>query len=294
MRSLLFVPADSERKLDKALASGADMLLIDLEDSVAPAGKEAARRSAAAFIRRHGGAAGVPKLYVRVNGLATGLIDEDLAAVCIAGCDGIMLPKAEGGPDVSQLDAKITVREALEDLPDGAIRITAIATETARGVFRAGTYRGASERLMGLAWGAEDLAADIGASANRDAEGRYLETFRFARLLALLGAADAGVPAIDGIAVDFRDAAKLEAECAAAARDGFSAKMAIHPAQVPVINRVFTPSADEVAAARRVIDAFAAAGDAGVVAIDGKMVDRPHLTQAERILSRAGLPLSNP
>ena len=287
MRSLLFVPADSPRKLEKGLSSGADVLLIDLEDSVAAEAKQAARETAAAFLREHVGRSDRPKLYVRVNALSSGLVDNDLDAVLGAGAEGVMLPKAAGGPDVSRLDAKIAVHEAIHGLADGGIRVLAIATETAHAVFQMASYRGASRRLEGLAWGAEDLAADIGAAANRDASGAFLETFRLVRTLALLGAVAAEVVPIDGVHVAFRDLEGLRRECEAAAVDGFTAKMAIHPDQVPVINAVFTPSVEAVARARRIVEAFAAAGNAGVIGLDGAMLDRPHLRQAERLILRA-------
>ncbi|MER2606105.1 MAG: CoA ester lyase [Siculibacillus sp.] len=288
MRSLLFVPATATAKLDKGLASGADVVIVDLEDSVAASAKDQGRETMSAFVRAHEGATERPRLYVRVNGFSTGLTDADLDAAVAAGADGIMLPKAGGGPDVTRLDAKIAVAEAVHAIPDGRTRIVAIVTETADAVFRAGTYRGASHRLAGMAWGAEDLSADIGAATARGADGAFLDAFRLARTLTLLGAVAAEVAPIDGVYTDFRDPAGLEAECRAAARDGFTAKMAIHPAQVAIINAAFTPSAEEIAQARRVVEAFAAAGEPGVIALDGVMLDRPHLVRARRVLGRAG------
>jgi citrate lyase subunit beta/citryl-CoA lyase len=286
MRSFLFVPADSESKLEKGLASGADALILDLEDSISAERKAAARESALAFLKRAPRHDGGPRLYVRVNGLATGLTDDDLAVV--AGCpDGIMLPKAEGGPAVIHLDAKLAAREAVHDLPDGHVRIIALATETAKALFLAGTFAGASVRLTGLTWGAEDLSAELGAEANRDAEGRFLDPYRLARSLCLAGAAAAGVQAIDTVYVDFRSADGLRRETEAARRDGFTAKMAIHPAQVPVINEVFTPTAAAIAKAQAIVKAFAAEPGAGVVGIDGVMYDRPHLVRAKQLLERA-------
>ncbi|CAA9364641.1 MAG: Hydroxymethylglutaryl-CoA lyase [uncultured Microvirga sp.] len=287
MRSLLFVPGDSARKLDKSLGSGADALILDLEDSVAPAGKAAARSTTAAFIQAARRETSRPRLFVRVNGLTTGLIDGDLDAVMAAGPDGIMLPKTVGGPDLSHLGAKLAVREAEYGLDDGATTILAIATENARGVFALGTLAGASHRLAGVAWGGEDLAADLGAEANRDAAGGYTAPFRLARSLTLLAAAGAEVDAIDSVYTDFRDLAGLAAECRDARRDGFGAKMAIHPAQVPVINEAFTPSHDALVRARAIVALFAAAPGVGVVGLDGQMIDRPHLKQAERLLARA-------
>lgn len=285
MRSLLFVPGDSPRKLEKGLGSGADVLLLDLEDSVAAPAKPAARETVAAFLRqrREGG----PTLYVRINDLAGGLADDDLAAIMPARPDGVMLPKSNSGADVQRLSARLRVHEAENALPDGATRIIPIVTEAGAGVLSAGTYGGASRRLAGLTWGAEDLSAEIGALATRDAAGRYTDAFRLARAVTVLAAAAAEVAAIDTVFVDFRDTAGLEAECREAARDGFVAKMAIHPDQVAVINAAFTPSPEAVESARALVAAFAAAGNPGVVGLGGRMYDRPHLRRAERLLARA-------
>jgi citrate lyase subunit beta/citryl-CoA lyase len=201
--------------------------------------------------------------------------------------DAIMLPKAEGGASVVHADAKLAVREALNGLPDGHVGIVAIATETAAALFLAGTYGEASARLRGLTWGAEDLSAEIGAEANRDDDGRFLDPYRLARALCLAGAAAARVPAIDTIAADFRNLALLRRECEDARRDGFTGKMAIHPAQVPVINEVFTPTAAALAKARAIVAAFAANPGKGTVGIDGLMYDRPHLERARQLLARA-------
>jgi citrate lyase subunit beta / citryl-CoA lyase len=287
MRSLLFVPADQPAKLAKALSCGADALILDLEDSVAPERKEVARAAAAAFLAQTAPQPGRPRLIVRVNALATGMTDADLDAVVPARPDAIMLPKAEGGTSVVHVDAKLTAREALGGLPEGAIRILPIATETARSLFVTGSYRDASPRLAGVTWGAEDLATDLGAEANRDSQGQYLDAYRLARTLCIAGAAAAGVPAIDTVYVDFRNDAGLRRECEEARRDGFTGKMAIHPGQVAAINDVFTPAPGAIARAQAVVAAFAAAPSAGVVGIDGVMFDRPHLTKAERLLARA-------
>jgi len=287
MRSLLFVPADSAKKLDKAMTSGADALIIDLEDSVAVEGKAQARKSAAAFLESAAQAARRPYMIVRVNGLQTGMTDADLDAVAPAKPDAIMLPKAEGGASVMHADAKLAVREAVNNLPDGQIRILPIATETAASLFLAGTFAGSSERLLGLTWGAEDLSAELGAQANRDAQGRFLDPYLLARALCLAGAAAAQVPAIDTVYVDFRNSDGFRLECEEALRDGFTGKMAIHPAQVPIINAVFTPSAETIAKAKAVVDAFAASPGAGVVNIGGVMFDQPHLTRARQMLARA-------
>jgi len=287
VRSLLFVPADSAKKLDKAMASGADALIIDLEDSIAFDGKARARESAAAFLRETAPTARRPYLVVRVNGLQAGLIDPDLDAVVPARPDAIMLPKAEGGAAVVHADAKLAVREAIGGLSDGHVKIIALATETAAALFLAGSYRGASARLSSLTWGAEDLSAELGAEANRDAQGRFLDPYRFARSICLAAAAAAEVPALDTVYVDFRDNAGFRRECEEARRDGFTGKMAIHPAQVPIINEVFTPTSEAVAQAQAVVDAFAASPNAGVVGIGGIMFDRPHLARAKRLLARA-------
>jgi citrate lyase subunit beta/citryl-CoA lyase len=287
MRSLLFVPADGGRKLDKAMASGADAVIVDLEDSVAAERKAGARKSAAAFLQDAVKATSRPRLLVRVNGFATGLTDADLEAIVPARPDAIMLPKAEGGAGVVHADAKLTAREAMSGLPDGHIKIVAIATETASALFLAGTYGGASARLEGLTWGAEDLSAELGAETNRDAQGRFLDPYRLARALCLAGAAAARVQAIDTIAADFRNIALLRRETEEARRDGFTGKMAIHPAQVPVINEVFTPTAAAIATARAVVAAFERNPGQGTVAIDGVMYDRPHLERARQLLVRA-------
>ena len=287
MRSLLFVPADAAKKLDKAMTSGADALIVDLEDSIPAPGKSDARLSAAAFIRDAVTATHRPRLLVRINGFATGLADADLDTIVPARPDAIMLPKAEGGADVVRADAKLLAREAMAGLPDGCIKIVAIATETATALFLAGTYCGASERLEALTWGAEDLSAELGAEANRDGDGRFLDPYRLARALCLAGAASARVQAIDTVTVDFRNAAALRRETEEARRDGFTGKMAIHPAQVPIINEVFTPSPAALAQARAVVAAFEANPGKGTVGIDGVMYDRPHLERARQVLARA-------
>src|SRR5436309_12248491 len=287
LRSALFVPGDSPQKLAKSLGSGADALILDLEDSVAAERKEAARTTTLGFLEDARKRRPRPLLMVRVNALETGLTDADLDAIVAGRPDAIMLPKAEGGAAVAHLDAKLAAREAIHGLPDGEIRIVALATETASALFVAGTYGGASGRLTGLSWGAEDLSADLGAETNRDAEGRFTEPFRFARNLCLAAAAAAKIQAIDTVFVDFRNPDGLKREAIEARRDGFSGKLAIHPAQVAVINEVFTPSPDAVAKAQAVLAAFAEHPGAGVVGIDGVMYDRPHLERAKLLLARA-------
>jgi citrate lyase subunit beta/citryl-CoA lyase len=285
MRSLLFVPGDSPRKLERGLASGADALILDLEDSVSLARKAQAREISVDFLRRVADIAERPRLLVRINALDTGLADDDLDAIVAGRPDAILLPKAEGGSSVSHLDAKLTVREAQHGLADGGIAIHALATETATALFLGATYGGASPRLEGLTWGAEDLSAALGAETNRDEHGRFTAPYVFARTLCLAAAAAAGVAAIDTVYVDFRDDTGFRREAEEARRDGFAGKLAIHPAQVPIINEVFTPSAEAIAHAEAIVGAFAADPGAGVIAIAGAMYDRPHLARAERLLA---------
>jgi citrate lyase subunit beta / citryl-CoA lyase len=287
MRSLLFVPADNEKKLVKGLLSGADALLIDLEDSVALSRKPEARKIAAAFITEARKSVACPRLFVRINAHGTGMVSDDLDAVMPAAPDGIMLPKSQSGDDVSLLSAKLAVREAESNLPDGQTRIIAIATETARSLFHMGSYIGISDRLSGLTWGAEDLSADLGGETARLDNGTYTDPYRLARSLCLFAANAAEAAPIDTVYTSFRDLDGLRVESEAARRDGFTAKMAIHPAQVTVINAVFTPTEQAVTRARRIIDFFAENPDAGVTGIDGEMIDRPHVRRAERILAAA-------
>jgi citrate lyase subunit beta/citryl-CoA lyase len=275
MRSLLFVPADSERKVAKALASAADVVILDLEDSVASERKETARRLAAECLTQRQRSDLL--LFVRINPDSTGLFAADLAAIMPADPDGLMLPKAGGGKDVLHLVQRL----------EQTVPVIAIATETAEAMFCLASYAQAVPPLVGIAWGAEDLSSDLGALASRDAEGRLTDPYRLARTLCLLGARAAGVEPIDTVYLDFRDSDGLARECEAAMRDGFSGKLAIHPDQVDIINEAFAPSLAAIAEARAVIDAFAAAGDAGVVAIGGRMFDIPHRRRAEKLLARA-------
>jgi citrate lyase subunit beta/citryl-CoA lyase len=277
MRSLLFVPADSERKIAKALACGADAVILDLEDSVAPDNKPQARAAAAAALE----AQRPVKLWVRVNGLDSGLTQADVAAVLAHRPDGVVLPKSQSRADVEHLVGII------RDAGDGAdgTPILAIATETAQSLFHMGSYVGATN-LYGLTWGMEDLATALGAQANRDEAGQPTEPYRLARTLCLIGARAAGVAPIDAVYSNFRDLNRLEAICREAARDGFTGKMCIHPDQVPVINAAFTPSPEAIARARRILQAFADAGHAGVVGLDGEMLDVPHRKAAQALLRR--------
>jgi citrate lyase subunit beta/citryl-CoA lyase len=285
LRSFLFVPADSDKKLAKAASSGADALILDLEDSVALSNKEAARKGAADYLKSAGGKG--PKLCVRMNALDTPLWKDDLKAVAALAPYAIMIPKTISGECVKKVAHALTDLESDAGIRTDTIKLFCVATETAASLFNMGTYAGSSPRLFALTWGAEDLAAALGARDNRDDAGHYTGPYRLARTLTLLGAVAAGVMPLDGIWKDFRDEAGLEAEARLAVRDGFTAKMAIHPAQVPVINRVFTPSGEDLAHARAVVDAFDRAGDVGVVALDGVMLDIPHLKQAKALLARA-------
>jgi citrate lyase subunit beta / citryl-CoA lyase len=286
MRSLLFVPGDDLKKIEKALASEADALIFDLEDSVAPSRKVDARAVVQAALAA-ADRSRVPRLIVRINALTSAEAGADLDAILPGAPAAILLPKCRDGADIQHLAALLAVREAENALADGQTRILAIATEVPAALFALGTLRGASNRLEGLAWGGEDLASSLGAIHNRDEYGHYTDPYRLARSLALFAAGAAEIAAIDSVFTDFRNFEGLKTEAMAAQRDGFTGKMAIHPAQIPIINAVFTPDAASIAAAQKVVAAFAAHPDAGVLAQDGKMLDRPHLVQAERLLARA-------
>ena len=286
MRSLLFVPADGGSKLDKAMASGADGVIVDLEDSIAAESKESARKLALDFLKSAQSRKDRPQLLVRINGLDTGMTDADLDAVVPGKPDAVLLPKAEGGATVIHLDAKLTVREALAGLPEGEIKILAQTVESPAGLFSAGSYRNCSARLIGMTWGPEDLSAELGAEANREIDGTLTEPYRIARAMCLFGAAAAKVSAIETIYVNFRDTDVLRKDTELARRDGFTGRLAIHPAQVPVINEVFTPSTAQIEKAKAIVAAFEAKPGAGTVGIDGKMYDRPHLARAQALLQR--------
>jgi citrate lyase subunit beta/citryl-CoA lyase len=273
-RSWLFVPADSEKKIAKALDCAADALIFDLEDSVAASRKAAARDILRGLPRRSGG----PEWWVRVNPLTSAFHKDDLEVLGVADVHGIMLPKAESGADVTQLSHRT-----------GNIPIHAIVTETPASLFGLLSYRTPNSPLAAMSWGAEDLSAAIGASSKTDDTGSLTFTFQLARTLCLAGATAAGVQPVDGIYGDFHDTDGLEREAAAARRDGFTGKLAIHPDQVPVINAAFTPSPEELAQAREIVAAFAEEPEAGVLSVGGKMVDRPHLVQAQSILERGKL-----
>lgn len=285
MRSLLFIPADSEKKLAKGLSSGADCLILDLEDSVAAEAKPKARELAHEFLVSALRETARPRLYVRVNGLKSGLTEADLDAVMPAPPDGILLPKSVNGASIQHLGALLAVKEAEHDLTDGGTRIMAIATETPASLFNMGTYAGASQRLEGLTWGAEDLAAALGAETNRGADGGYTFPYVLARSLTLFAAAAAHVLAIDAVHGNFRDLQRLRLECEEGKRDGFAGKMAIHPAQIAIINEVFSPSEESIAKARAIVAAFEAEPHAGVINFEGEMLDIPHLTKARWLLA---------
>jgi citrate lyase subunit beta/citryl-CoA lyase len=281
MRSFLFVPGDSARKFESAKKTAADALILDLEDSVAPDQKAAARTITRGMLdARKGG----QKLYVRVNALDTGLTLADLAAVMPGQPDGIVLPKCAGAADVNRLALYLDAFEAASGIEAESTRIVVVATETAQAVLKLHSYDGASARLWGMMWGAEDLAASLGSSRNRT-DGRYHSPFLLARDLCLISAAAAGVVAIDTIATDIDDLAALKDEAVAARRDGFLAKAVIHPKHVDVVNAALTPTDEEVAWARQIVRAFDDNPNSGVVKIDGKMIDKPHLRAAVKILA---------
>jgi citrate lyase subunit beta/citryl-CoA lyase len=288
MRSLIFVPADGGSKLDKAMASGADAVIVDLEVSIMAERKAAARQAALEFLKAHAGKKDRPRLLVRINGLDTGMTDADLDAIVAGAPDAVLFPKAEGGASLVHLEAKLIAREAIAGLPEGTIKVLAQNVESAAGLFLAGTFREPTKRLIGMTWGPEDLSAELGAETNREADGSLTEPYRLARSMCLYSAAAAKVPAIETIHVDFRNLDALRRDTELARRDGFTGRLAIHPAQVPVINEVFTPSAAQIEKAKEVVAAFTAQPGAGAVGIDGKMYDRPHLARAKALLERLG------
>ena len=291
---MLFVPADSERKLAKALDCPADVLILDLEDSVAEARKVGARSTAAEFITAQAAQLNA-RLFVRINPLDTALAMGDLAAVVLPGLAGIMLPKTHSAADIVRLGHGLDALEARAGLEPGSIKIVPVATETPQAMLNMQSFAGSVDRLArlaGVTWGAEDLSSAIGALSNRELDGErsgeWSPLYLLANSLCLCVAASAGVPAIDTLHADFRDAAGLASACRASRRRGFRGRIAIHPDQVAIINEAYSPSAAECAHAQRIVDAFAAQPDAGTLSIDGVMVDKPHLTQAIRTLAGAG------
>ena len=297
MRSWLFVPGDSERKQEKALSSAADAVILDLEDSVSPAQLPAARQRVGELVRSvH--EARAPQLWVRVNPPSGDLLREDLEAVFARGAPaGVVVPKVSGAAEIAAVARQLRTLEGRFGLEPGATRLLIIATETPAAVLSLVQYPAAlgaevrlRQRIAGLTWGAEDLSAALGALAQRDATGALTFTFQLARTHCLLAAAALGAQAIDGVCTDFRDGQRLQHELDAARRDGFSGKLAIHPDQIAAINAAFAPTEAEREHARRVVAAFAAAPGAGVASLDGRMIDRPHLVQAQRILAAVAEP----
>ncbi len=282
-RSFLFVPADSERKLKKSQESGADALILDLEDSVAASERPRARSLAKAFLADRGDTS----VWVRINPLDTEDALADLREIIPAAPTGIILPKPRGAKDAVQLGKIVSVLEEESGISEGQTRIMPIATERPEALFHLHEYAGSTGRLTGLSWGAEDLSAALGASTNRDADGNWLPPYELARSLCLFAAAAAEVPAIDTIYSDFRDMDGLSTYAANARRDGFSGMLAIHPAQIEIINAAFTPDAEELERAERIVSLFADNPQTGVIGMDGEMLDRPHLLQAQKIIAMA-------
>lgn len=284
MRSWLFAPGDSERKMTKASDSAADIVLLDLEDSVSPENKPAARTAVADFLKtredKH-------RIWVRVNPLRSGEIEADLDAIMGAAPGGLFLPKAEGKADVEALDAMLTIREAQYGIQNRSTHVAALVTETPKAMFHCGDYEGAP-RLIAMSWGAEDLSSALGARVQHQADGSYMPMYEMARNLCLLGAVAAGCAPIETVMPEFRDLDKLRERALMVRGQGYRGMLAIHPAQVDVINEAFTPSAEEIAHARAIVQAFADNPGAGTAGLDGQMLDRPHLALAERLLAEAG------
>ncbi|HET9388179.1 MAG TPA: CoA ester lyase [Steroidobacteraceae bacterium] len=296
LRSLLFVPGDSERKQAKAVAGAADVLILDLEDSVAPAHLSAARGQVRELLQARSDRS-AQQLWVRTNALSSGLLLEDLTGVFPGSPDGIVLPKVSSAAEVCEVSDYLAALEARDGRQAGSTRLIVIATETPQALLRLGEYSrppGLSPatlaRLAGLTWGSEDLSAALGITHKNDRQGSLTFTFQLARSMCVLTAAAIGVPAIDGVFLDYRDIEGLKRDIESARRDGFTGKLAIHPDQIEAINAAFLPADTEVQWARRVVAAFSAEPEAGVLSVDGQMVDRPHLVQARRILELAARP----
>lgn len=283
-RSWLFAPGDSDRKMAKATASAADIVLLDLEDSVCEDEKPSARTRVLAFLQANPTQS--HRLWVRINALHGPHAGADLAVIMAGAPGGIMLPKSRGRADADRLHEVLTTLEAAAGAPHGATKVIVLAAETAQGVITTGSYAGAP-RLAALSWGPADLAAELGASHTRDDQGRYSFTFEMARSLSLIGAAIANVPAIETVETDFKNEALLRQRAVEARRDGFRGMLAIHPAQVDVINAAFTPSAEEMEAAQEIVDLFAAQPSVGTIGHKGAMLDRPHLARAQALLAQA-------
>ena len=285
MRSWLFAPGDSEKKMDKAADGDADVVIFDLEDAVAPENKSAARSMIREYLDAHPDKRG--RIFVRVNPLDGPYTLHDLAAVMPGRPGGIMLPKAYGRQDVEALDKYLSALEAANDIELGSTPVIVLLTEVAESMFHAGDFKGAP-RLVALTWGAEDLADSIGAASNRNPDGSFAFTYELARSLCLLGAATAGVPAIETIQADFRDTEGLKSRAETVRRSGFRGMLAIHPAQVEVINEAFTPSPADIAEAEEIVAIFAANPGAGTIGWKGGMLDRPHLSRSQQLLAQVG------
>jgi citrate lyase subunit beta / citryl-CoA lyase len=283
LRSLLFVPGDSERKFARAKECGTDALILDLEDSVAPSQKDAARTLAAKLIDDE------PKrdwsLFVRVNALDTGLTLGDLAAVVKPGLDALLIPKTNGAADLERIGHYLDALEARAGMPQGSVKLASVATETAKAMFALGSYAPAQPRLIALTWGAEDLSAGLGATDNKEPDGAWTFPYELARAQCLFAASAAGVAAIDTLYANFRDPEGLERDCRRSRRDGFTGRLAIHPDQIAAINRSYAPSQAEIEHARKIVAAFEANPGAGALGIDGRMVDIPHLKAARKTLA---------
>jgi citrate lyase subunit beta / citryl-CoA lyase len=282
---MLFVPGDSDRKFAKARGIGADALILDLEDSVAPTMKGEARAKVSALLDDQS-----PRdwlFFVRVNPFDTGMTFDDMAAVVKPGLDGLVIPKADGAPDIERIGKELDRLEAAAGMAIGTVKIAVVATETAKAIFNLGSYTPAHSRLVALTWGAEDLAAAVGATANKDDTGAWTSPYQMARTLCLFAASSAGVLPLDTLYTDFRDSQGLERDCKRARRDGFTGRIAIHPDQIAIINACFSPSPEQRAEAQMIVDAFAAHPDAGTLGINGKMYDIPHLKAAQKTLASA-------
>ena len=283
MRSLLFVPGDSEKKFAKAQTIGADVLILDLEDSVAPEQKPMARAHVASLLDEK--TSRDWSFFVRPNPFDSGLTFDDLAAVVKPGLDGVLIPKADGAHDIARIGERLDELESAAGMEIGTVKIAVVATETPIAMFNLASYTPPHPRLVALTWGAEDLAAAIGATGNKEDDGEWTSPYQMARNMCLFASAAAGVLPIDTLYANFKDPEGLEADCRRARRDGFLGRIAIHPAQVEIINRCFTPSEAEITEAQKIVDAFAANPGAGTLGIDGKMFDIPHLKAAQKTLA---------
>ena len=283
LRSLLFVPGDSERKFARARDCGADALILDLEDSVAPSEKANARAGVAGLIEPDAERAWT--FIVRVNALDTGLTLDDLAAVVKPGLDAVLIPKVNGAADLERVAHYLDALEAKAGMASGSVKLASVATETPKAMFALGSYAPPHPRLIALTWGAEDLSAALGATDNKEPDGSWTFPYQLARARCLFAASAAEVPAIDTIYADFRDAEGLERDCRRSRRDGFAGRLAIHPDQVAPINRAYAPTETEIARARKIVAAFEANPGAGALGVEGKMVDLPHLKAARKILA---------